>query len=266
MNRVELIQSLIPAPDEAGRRAELIHDEILSSGREIRTPSFTRISSCDLRVLFEIYDRECFHGTLHQMLTEDASPLVLESTRRLTRAAGNTTRRTIRARGSASGRTDYRIGISAPLLFATFDGVDREINVNGLVCHSRLEALQRVFEHELIHLAEHLSRGETACAREPFQAWAFGFFGHTAWKHGLVRPAEHAAVRHGIRPGDRVSFDFKGGRRIGLVNRIGVRVTVLVPNADGFPFSDGERYTKYLVPIRWLTKVEASVKESNAAG
>src|SRR5262249_54331236 len=100
----------------------------------------------------------------------------------------------------------YEILMSSTLLFQTFRDVDRTVHVNGLVCNDRLEAMQRVFEHELIHLFEMLHLGQSSCDREPFKMLARQWFGHLQTRHNLVTQDERARVHFDVRAGDRVAF------------------------------------------------------------
>ena len=71
---------------------------------------------------------------------------------------------------------------------------------------------------------------------------------HRDHTHSLVTRRERAAEA-GIRIGSRVSFIFEGQELTGRVNRITKRATVLVPDPEGSPFSDGSRYKTYYVPL-----------------
>lgn len=79
-------------------------------------------------------------------------------------------------------------------------------------------------------------------------------FGHSAAHHNLVTPHEVAAKNHAIRPGDRVAFEHEGLTRVGRVNRITKRASVLVEDSAGQLFSDGRRYTTFYVPLGRLRK------------
>jgi hypothetical protein len=141
------------------------------------------------------------------------------------------------------------------MLFMTFNQADRPVEVCGLVCKDRLEALQRIMEHEIIHLAELVTYGRSRCSSQRFKELAANIFGHAGTKHDLVTPREHAAVQHGIRVGSVVSFEFDGRRLAGRVNRVNRRATVLVEDADGQPYSDGKKYQKFYVPLKGLNPV-----------
>jgi hypothetical protein len=180
-------------------------------------------------------------------------PIEFRLSRRLTSAAGKTTgwRKRPKPAEGAKIWVKFEIAVSTTLLFSTF-GESRSSVVAGIECHDRLDALQRVFEHELIHLAETLAWGVSSCAQHNFQTLANRIFGHTAHKHQLVTPREAAAERHNIHLGSRVSFEFEGTRHSGIVNRITRRASVLVSDASGRTYSDGQRYRTYYVPLSML--------------
>jgi hypothetical protein len=240
---------------EVAAKAGRIYAAMLDRSRHIRSGNFAAIGVEDLELLFDLYDAEFFGGLLGRMLREDgAGAPGLRLSSRLTRAAGKTTmtRRRVRSPAGPAVRVEYEIAVSTLLLFQTFRDVGRPITVGGLVCRDRLEALQRIMEHELLHLAEFLAWGRSSCARANFHTLSRRIFGHEGTTHDLVTPREVAAERHGIRVGDRVRFEHEGRRLSGLVNRITRRATVLVEDPRGRPFSDGRRYATYYVPIPWL--------------
>jgi hypothetical protein len=153
-----------------------------------------------------------------------------------------------------TGEVSYEIAIASRMLFDSFRDGDREITVCGLKCTNRFEAMQRIFEHELVHLAEMLCWGTSNCSAARFQGIARRMFLHEAHTHDLVTRREQAA-RAGIRRGTLVSFAIRGVRLVGRVNRITTRATVLVEDPDGLPFNDGKKYQVYYVPIGALEPV-----------
>jgi len=167
----------------------------------------------------------------------------------MTSSGGKTTR--YRAR---NGEVSYEIAVASSILFDGFGPADRRITVCGLECEDRLQALQRIVEHELVHLGEQLCWETSDCARARFQDIAGRLFGHRAHTHSLITRKERAA-ESGIRPGSRVTFTFGGKRLTGLVNRITKRATVLVEDPAGMRYSDGSHYKAYYVPIAWLERL-----------
>ena len=249
--------ALLYSAEEVEQRARRIYEEILSQSPHIRTGNFTVIGTDDLERLFAAYDREYFRGRLGEMLHEDgAHPMAFRLSKRLVRAAGQTmreSRRVVRA-GKPAVQFEYEITVSTTLLFNTFQNVDRRVEVGGLVCRDRLEALQRIFEHELLHLAEFLGWGRSNCRAANFHALSRRLFAHEGAYHDLVTPREEAVVAFGIKLGDTVSFVLDGVRHVGRVNRITRRATVLVPDPGGQMFSDGIRYRTFYVPLPLLRR------------
>jgi hypothetical protein len=248
---------LLYSPSEVEKRARRIYDAMLAESPQLRNGNFRLIGTDDLERLFGWYDSEYFRGRLGEMLMEDeAHPVRFRLSRRLTSAAGQTIRqvRRVGRTGKQTTRVDYEITISATLLYNTFQDVEREVTVGGLICRDRLEALQRIFEHELLHLAEFLSRGRSNCRGENFHALSRRIFAHEGAYHDLITPREQARAAFDIRVGDDVTFEVDGSRHCGRVNRITRRATVLVEDSRGALFSDGKHYLTFYVPLPHLRK------------
>lgn len=125
------------------------------------------------------------------------------------------------------------------------------VSVAGIPCANRLEALQRIFEDEIVHLTVFLGAGESNCGAPPFQELAHRRFWHRNHTHKLITRVERAAQR-GIRVGCWVAFLYRSERLAGRVNRVTKRATVLVEDPRGDRYSDGRRYRKYYVPLAGL--------------
>lgn len=236
--------------EEVREQTREIHDVLLAESRTIREANFTSIHSNDLALLFDLYDEMFFDSHLGPATRANNTPLTFRISKRMTRVGGTTTRyRHYRKHGP---KWSYEIAISSTLLFSTFYDVNRTIEVTGIECRNRVEALQRIFEHELIHLTEMVAWGDSSCSQQRFQSLAFQFFTHTEATHQLITPGERAATRFGIRPGDRVRFRIDGSQFEGFVNRITKRATVLVEDQSSPLYSDGKRYAKFYVPVSRL--------------
>jgi len=243
-------------PDEIARRTRAIYDAVLQRSPHLRTGNFTALSAADLRLLFDLYDATFFAGSLAQLLERTRSPLAFHVSSRLTSSAGLTKRFVRKARkDQPPDPPRYEIALSSTLLFQTFRDVERTVHVNGLVCNDRLEAMQRVFEHELVHLVEMMLFIKSSCDRERFKVLARHWFAHTQTRHNLITQSERARVQFDVRVGDRVAFLFEGTRYTGVVNRITQRATILVESDKGQPYTDGKRYAKYYIPLPMLEKV-----------
>ena len=120
------------------------------------------------------------------------------------RAGGKTTR----LRGP-DGTSRFEIAVATSILFDGFVPGDPEVSVCGVSCRHRLEALQRLLEHELVHLAEWLCWDASHCGRKRFQGIAARLFRHRAHTHQLITRSERAA-KLGIAVGARVTFPLPG--------------------------------------------------------
>ena len=258
-----VIEGLTLSPAEVRAKTKAIYDAVVGSSATIREPDFDRISELDLKLMFKEYDRRFFDGLLRKLLDEtQAAPMGFRLSVRMTSSGGRTARNTRRVRSGKTTREQpvYEIAISADVLFQTFNGNHRTVTANGLVCNNRLEALQRIFEHELIHLLEFLVWDESRCSRQRFQSLARHVFGHTDHTHRLITRKEQARLKHGIQVGHRVRFqDNEGTQHIGVVNRITKRATVLVESQNGEAYTDGKRYIKFYIPIPMLERMVNSV-------
>jgi len=234
-----------------------IYDHALRHSPHIRQGNFDRIAPTDLSWLFDRYDDHFFTGQVRQMLHLSRTPLSFALSARLTRAAGQTKRFFLRrpAPGVANRTMRYEIAISTTLLFQTFQDIHRPVHVNGLACKDRPEALLRIFEHEVLHLIEMVIWNRSSCAASNFKTLAWNYFAHTETKHDLVTQHERASTQFDVRVGDRVAFEFEGTRRVGVVNRITRRATVLVEDGNGMAYSDGKCYQKFYIPLSMLEKV-----------
>jgi hypothetical protein len=231
-------------PSEIEDRFRRISEIVLAQSRHLREPNFNSIHPRDLEILFASCDRAIFGGYLSAVLGK--TPLRFRLSSRMTSAGG----RTARFR-SSDGNVRYEITIACGLLFQGFSDQDRPIHVCGLHCGSRLEALIRIFEHELVHLVEFLCWSHSNCSASRFQDIAGRLFGHRSHRHELITWKERAHAS-GIMRGSRVSFVFEGRRLQGRVNRVTKRATVLVEDAAGQRYSDGHTYLAFYVPLAAL--------------
>lgn len=239
----------IPHETIAGNQ-QAIFDRLLEESPFLDQPNFSRIHPDDLERLFDLYDRTYFAGRVRDSLA--GAPLTFQLSKRMTQSGGKTMRRQLRHPDGSVMRTEFSISISTTLMFQTFRDERRPITVTGMLCQNRLQALQRVMEHEIIHLCEMLAWQVSNCSASRFQNLARVFFGHREHTHQLITPRERAFTEYGIRTGDQVTFRLDGQHLTGFVNRITKRATVLVEDPSGQPYSNGKRYRKFYVPISLL--------------
>ena len=248
----ELIQRRQLSPSQVATRTSAIHHLTLARSKYLNAPDFTVIHEDDLKRMFDLYDEHFLDGLCGRHI--DARDLNFRLSKRMTLAGGKTTYYSTPRRGKPPRRS-FEIAVSTTLLFETFRGERRQITVSGLPCRNRLEALQRIFEHELVHLMEMLLWDTSSCSAPRFQGIAERVFGHREHTHDLITPRERARTEFGVRPGDRVCFEVEGRKLVGMINRITRRATVLVPDERGERYSDGRRYAKFYVPLSRLEPV-----------
>lgn len=222
--------------------------EVIAQSGWIDEPNFTSIHPDDLEILLRAYDRRFLRGFVRERVAEGQLSFRLSS--RMTRSAGMT-----KYRPGPYGRGRYEIAMSTEMLFHGFDKDEAPIDVVGLPCATRLEALQRVFEHELVHLVEYLGTGSSNCKAPPFQELAHRLFRHRHHTHTLITRRARAE-RQGIHIGSLVSFTYQGRYHEGTVGRITKRATVFVEDPEGQWHAGGRYYAKYYVPLDELEAVE----------
>jgi hypothetical protein len=238
-----------PFPEYAAKSRQM-ERIVLETSRSMKGPNFQSTSAADLRRMAELYDTMFFEDTCLSLARHFG--LTFRWSSRMTRAGGKTTRYTSRGTILQPAKTHYEITLSSSLIFQTFQHDDREIRVCGCVCSNRFQAMQRIVEHELIHLSEMLVWSDSNCAASRFQSIAYRFFGHTEHQHDLVTQRERAYKLFDVKLGSRVRFEFEGREHVGIVNRITRRATVLVESPSGIRYSDGRRYEKFYIPISQL--------------
>jgi hypothetical protein len=248
---LQILESTALDSGVIAERTAAIHAYVLKESKYIDDPNFNLIHYSDLEILFDEYDRRFFQGEIKQAL--GAIPLRFGLSKRMTSSGGKTARYTDRR----TGEKLFEISASTAILFECFEDDDhRPIVASGIVCRDRLDALQRVMEHELIHLIELLLWEKSSCSQSQFHSISLRFFGHTENRHKLITPREKAIVKFGIRPGMRVRFRFDGIEHTGMFNRINKRATVLVEDRHGMRYSDGKNYSKFYIPVQLLEVVD----------
>ena len=247
---LSLAQVLLTRDPGAAQIRRWTHDigrRLLLASPYAGEPNFRRLHPDDLSFLFAAYDARFLNGLCGELLGPDGVTFRLSS--RMSRAGGKTTR--LR---SPEGASRFEIAVATSILFDGFVAGDPEVAVCGLPCRHRLDALQRLFEHELVHLAEWMCWDASHCGRKRFQGIAARLFLHRAHTHQLITRSERAA-KLGITVGAHVMFRHQGGLLEGRVNRVTKRATVLVDDPAGVLWSDGRRYARYYVPLEELRLV-----------
>lgn len=247
---------LFQTPGAWADRAEKqkrIADKVLARSKVMRGANFQKVSREDLELMAYAYDELFLDGVALPIAESFGLSFRLSS--RMTRAGGKTTRTIFPATAGKPARIHFEIAISTSLLFQSFRPGDGAIRVCGYDCFDRLTAMQRIVEHELLHLCEMLVWNQSDCGANRFQSIARSMFRHTEFRHELVTQQERAAKQFNVKTGDQVAFRYQGKVLKGIVNRITRRATVLVEDPRGERFTNGKTYVKYYVPIQALRAI-----------
>lgn len=230
---------------EIKEKTQTIYYQILTQSDNLDLGNYNSIAISDLRLLFELYDQMFFNNFFAENYEDK---IYFRLSKRMTKAAGKT-QRFIKT-------NDFIISLSTTLIFQTFNDIMRQIKVNGIICHDRLEATMRVFEHEIIHVIEHILFDTSSCSKPSFKRLARNIFGHTDVTHQLITQVEVAHENFNLHVGDIVSFEYDGNIYEGLINHITKRATVMVKDRNGqFMGPNGNRYVKFYIPLQCLRKV-----------
>jgi len=223
-----------------------IYSQIINQSKMIDKGNYVRIETYDLKLLFSLYDTYFFQEFFKDNYKDK---IFFKLSKRMTSAGGKTQR--------FMDSNKFILSLSTFLIFKTFNDIEREIKINGIICHDRLEASMRIFEHEIIHVIEHILYDTSSCSKPSFKRLSNNIFGHTAVTHRLITQNEIADRTFNLHVGDFASFDFEGQFYKGVISRITKRATVMVKDPEGDYFdSKGNQYIKYYIPISQLTKIE----------
>jgi hypothetical protein len=189
----------------------------------------------DLQKLFDLYNTHFFNNSL---------PITkLEISNALTRVAGKCKTTTI---GSVC---DYTIRISRPIFTKLNLEKDQKTKSGGLICRSRLQCLQLVLEHEMIHLIiryniptkKGLDKRIYSSHGLLFKDLVKNYFGQTESTHQIGRIIYDESDEHkpllekDIKVGKMVFYFDKGEIKKGIIT------AVLIKNVS-VQFIDGSSY------------------------
>ncbi len=236
---------------EITQKRATIRETFITRSPYVNDGAINRIANSDLEMLFKLYDafflgdyfKKFFPGNLRFSLST-----------RMTRSAGKTNYpRNLAVLPAEQREYEIRMGIS---FFFNYNQLHRDKKVNGINTKDALEALQLVFEHEIVHLLELHCCGESSCHKKRFKGLAKNIFGHTDSYHHLPTEKEIACTKYGFNAGDQVCFRHGGKEYKGFIYRVNKRATVMVPDKAGlFQDQRGKKYSKWYIPIPDLGKI-----------
>lgn len=237
-------------PKDIKQKRSEVSRLLMQLSPNIKSGAIDAISTGDLQLLFRLYD-QVFLGNWFK--TNYRGQFRFSLSRRMTRSAGQTRCPKNIGRIKPEELTiEIRIGVE---FFFQYDMVEGNKTVSGITTANSLEALQLVFEHELCHAIEYICFGKSNCSADRFKSIAGNLFGHKGEFHSLPTHRQIATQKMGLKPGDTVSFFYKGKKQHGIIYRINKRAAVMVKDKLGqFVDKQGNRYLKYYVPLEMLEK------------
>ncbi len=242
-----LADSYSYAPEKILRLRKLIAKQFQQETDTVSDGHIQTFRDADVQRLFLLYDSLFFQSYFQLNGPQD---ICFHYNGRLTSSAG-LTKASHPSRRTNPLHWHYDISLSKPLL-NSFHRPAASITVNGIAPITQLEAMQLVLEHELCHVIEFISYGNSNCHAGRFRALAMQLFGHTDVVHTL-RGA--ATVQTTFEIGETVCFQWKSVPHYGVIARITKRATVMVPDRAGdYEDRTGQRYRKYYVPLANLQK------------
>lgn len=238
--------------DTINNKRAAIKTLLFESSENIESENFSKISDKDLYILFKLYDEIFLQSWFKDNFK---GKIIFKLSKQLSRAAGNTrTKKNIA--GIRPEEVEFEIKISLNHL-VDFNKVDRLKYVGGIEAVSMLDSLMLVFEHELCHVIEFLICFKSSCSKKPFKDLIFSLFGQTETTHKLVSSNEVNIQAFGLKPGDRVKFQFNGKVISGFIQRINKRATVMCPDKQGnYVDKFGKHHKKFYVPLECLIKAD----------
>ena len=238
--------------DTINNKRAIIKESLFLKSININNENFEKISEKDLYILYNLYD-EIF---LKSWFKENfKGKIIFKLSKQLTRAAGNTTTKKNIAE-IASENIEFEVKMSLNHLI-NFNKIDRSKYVGGIEADSILDSLMLVFEHELCHVIEFLVCKKSSCKKKPFKDLIFNLFGQTETSHKLVSANEVNAQEYGLKPGDKVNFQYNGKSINGFIQKINKRATVMCPDKHGNYIDKlGKKYKKFYATLDCLEKVK----------
>lgn len=231
------------------KRAEIAKQLILKS-ENIKSQTVGKMTSADLKLLYELYDEVFFKGILEQSFKGN---LKFSLSSLLSRSAAKTLcPRNIARLKPEQVTIEIRMGTH---FFYKYNEIDNDKWVGGIMTQNSLEALQLVFEHELCHFIEFVNYHESSCRRKRFKNMAYLLFGHRESSHKLPTNREIVKAKYNLNIGDAVCFIFEKKEMTGIINNINKRATVMVKDKKGmYRDKKGNRYSKFYVPLTALKR------------
>lgn len=234
--------------NEINEKRNKIYNEFICTSPNVNSGIITKISSADLKLLFDLYDCIFLNGCFKEKTKLN---IIFSLSKRMTHSAGKTIYPKNLINISLEDAT-FEIRMCVNFFFNYYE-TNRIKLVNGINTKDSLEAFQLVFEHEICHLIELIEFKDSDCKGDRFKTIASNIFGHKGIYHELPTNKETANIKYGVNIGDKVSFIFEDKKYQGFITNINKRATIMVIDPKG-QYMDklNNRYKKYYVPLSQL--------------
>lgn len=173
-------QKYMPNPNAIQEKRQKVYSEMIKtcSSEIYANGDFHDITADTVATLFDIIDREFCGNAITDVFRLEKHHIIfrLVGDDELHNSAATFT----------SVEYDHYFSVNKDMLLRAFDKVEAygAVMVCGCCCYTRLEVLQRIFEHELVHLLV-FSNWSNLLHGDEFVAISRGFFGHMNYSHGL---------------------------------------------------------------------------------
>lgn len=193
-----------------------------------------------LQEMFRLYDWLFFNEQISRAAAEKKHTFHVEVSSKMTKTAGICK---YRPGGSPSGSQEctITIGISKPIYDQLFAKGEKNHRMGGLLCVDKLDCIQKIFEHELVHALINIFCNDVMIRapgpertgdKSPVRRKGFVYhpqifkdivhsqFGHTEFRHDLLagegseveKKLEHASnIKAQLYKGARVIVNTRGG-------------------------------------------------------
>lgn len=180
-------------PDAVVRR-QAISNQLFPTNKY---PAITNSSEFveKLNQMFKLYDYWFFSNLIYYGLNKGKGSVVFEISNRMTSTGGTCSRK---------GICTYLIKLSANRLNKLTPG--NLPPINGIVPKDRIEGLQLIFEHELIHMVLSLFINNIIGHNDLYRTIVFNLFGHTKVVHKISDTKLGKFTKKDFNIGDAIHF------------------------------------------------------------
>ena len=244
-NRKELMKSLV---DKYGKYPKMEHSTI---------PKL-------MQKMYEYYDESFFQGLLSRQVKSSGKGIVFELSNQASSSAGSAW-----VRRNKTTRIMFSVKVFREVTKKTV----ASLTVNGLNVTNRVDAMMRVMEHELVHLAlltsgskEHTNEGHGPF----FKAIVFALFGHITTTHDLKIDenlvGKTRLTKETVKVGDYVAMsdtDKCGDRKVILAKVTGknIKTATVQTTEDAYRVRYGELFKPDTISKQDMKLLDTKAKE-----